>query len=500
MLAQWSVLAVIGTTLITLVSQHIVHLLATALTPLLRRTLAAAAGAAALMAILGPLMLLQGWRNNPVVERLYSSALFDPRGEFGSLDDQGNLDPGLKVLYPRLRNAYKAAFSGITTGKPIDTAKRALPTRPPNVVLIVTESFRHDALGAELMPRTTRWAENGLVSTRHDSGTIYSQSGMFALLYGRSPALYHQTLDAHVPPQLCVTLRKSGYECAYFTGHPKEWLRREEYLSPQTMDRFVHDDRGTWPEWDQRALDGMVQLVNTSDKPVFAIVLLMSSHFEYQYPPRYEIDRPVSDTVWRVTETSALGPEAEVPHRNRYRNCMRFIDDAVAGAVDRIDPKKNLVIFTGDHGESINDDGHYTHGYSFAEIITRTPFAMVGPGVEPRRLDTPTSHIDVLPSVLHALTGEPQHVTHTQGIDWLGGEQRSVEFESHSRPSGQSIEAQLRWSGYRLRLDLGLDTPQVTLLGFENELGQLEATPALTEREATALAAAFEGELAALRR
>jgi hypothetical protein len=500
MLVQWSVLAAIGTTLVTLVSQYVVHLLATALTPLLRRTLAAAGGVAVLMAIFGPLMLLQGWRNSPVVERLYSSALFDPRGEFGSLDDQGNLDPGLKVLYPRLRDAYKAAFAGITIGKPIDAAKRALPARPPNVVLIVTESFRHDAFGPELMPRTTHWAENGLVSTRHDSGTIYSQSGMFALLYGRSPALYHQTLDAHVPPQLCVTLRKSGYECAYFTGHPKEWLRREEYLNPQTMDRFVHDDRGTWPEWDQRALDGMVQLVNASEKPVFAIVLLMSSHFEYQYPPRYEIDRPVSDTVWPITVVSTLGPEAEVPHRNRYRNCMRFIDDAVAGAVDRIDPKKNLVIFTGDHGESINDDGHYTHGYSFAEIVTRTPFAMVGPGVEPRRLDTPTSHIDVLPSVLHALTGEPQHVTHTQGIDWLAGEQRAIEFESHSRSGGQSIEAQLRWSGHRLRLDLGLNSPHVTLLGFENELGQLEPTPALSEREATDLAAAFEGELAALRR
>jgi phosphoglycerol transferase MdoB-like AlkP superfamily enzyme len=500
MLAQWLALAVIGTTLVTLVSQYGVDLLTTALTPLLRYTLAAAGGVAVLMAILGPIMLLQGWRNNPVVERLYSSALFDPRDEFGSLDDQGNLDPGLKVLYPRLRDAYKAAFAGITTGKPLDLAKATLPTRPPNVVLIVTESFRHDAFGAELMPRMTRWSENGLVSTRHDSGSMYSQSGMFALLYGRSPALYHQTLDAHVPPTLCVTLRNSGYECAYFTGHPKEWLRREEFLNPQTMDRFVHDDRGTWPEWDQRALDAMVQLVNTSEKPVFAIVLLMSSHFEYQYPSQYEIDRPVSDSSWRVTSTSALGPEAEVPHRNRYRNCMRFIDDAVAGAVDRIDPQKNLVIFTGDHGESINDDGHYTHGYSFSEIVTRTPFAMVGPGVERSRLDTPTSHMDVLPSVLHALSGHRQPVAHTQGIDWFSGERRTIEFESHSPPSGRTIEAQLRWSGYRLRLDLGLHSPHVTLFGFENELGQLVPTPALTQREATGLAAAFEDELAALRR
>jgi membrane-anchored protein YejM (alkaline phosphatase superfamily) len=500
MLGKWSLLALLGTTLVTFASQRVVGLVLSVLTPVLRTVLAAAGAVTTLTLILAPLLLLQAWRNNPVVERLYASSLIDPRSHHGALEDQGNLDAGLKILYPRLRDAYKVAFSGVTTGKPSDPAKLTMPaTRPPNVVLIVTESFRHDVFGAELMPRMTRWSEGGFVSTRHDAGTMYSQSGMFALLYGRNPALFHQTLDAKVPPQLCVTLRSSGYECAYFTGHPKVWQRREEFLNERTMDRFSHDDRGTWPEWDQRALDGMVQLVNTSDKPVFAVVLLMSSHFEYQYPPSYEIDRPVADSIWRTTIINTLGPEAELPHRNRYRNCMRFIDDAVAGALDRIDPRKNLVIFTGDHGESINDDGHYTHGYSFGEIITRVPFAMVGPGVEPRRVDTATAHVDVLPSVLHVLGGKPLPPAHTQGIDWFAGGRRAYEFEAHSPPGGQTIEAQLRWGGHRLRLDLGLGSPSITLLGFENELGQLEPTPALTELEANGLAAVFEEELSNLR-
>jgi phosphoglycerol transferase MdoB-like AlkP superfamily enzyme len=501
MLGQWSFLAVLGTTLVTFACQPFVALITSALTPLLRRVICAAGVVLTLMAIVAPLLLLQAWRNNAVVERLYASSLIDLRSDPSALDEQANLDPGLKILYPRLRDAYKAAFSGITTGRPSEPAKVTIPAaRPPNVVLIVTESFRHDVFGPELMPRMTRWSESGFVSTRHDAGTMYSQSGMFALLYGRSPALFHQTLDAKVPPQLCVTLRSSGYECAYFTGHPKEWQRREEFLNERTMDHFSHDDRGTWPEWDERALDGMVQLVNTSDKPIFAIVLLMSSHFEYQYPPSYEIDQPVANSIWRSTMVSTLGPEAEVPHRNRYRNCMRFLDDAIGGALERIDAKRNLVVFTGDHGESIYDDGHYTHGYSFGEILTRVPFAMVGPGVEPRRVDTPTFHIDVLPSVLHALSGQARQVAHVQGIDWFAGESRAYQFAAHSPPGGKSIEAQLRWGGRRLRLDLELGAPSVTLLGFENALGQLEPTPALTEREANGLAAAFEEELSNLRR
>jgi hypothetical protein len=501
MVGKWSFLAVVGTSLVTFACERAVAPIASLLTPLLRRTLALAGVVAVLMAITAPLLLLQAWRNNPIVERLYASSLIDPRGEYGSVEDQGNLEPGLRDLYSRLRNAYKAAFPGVTTGKPVDDTKLSnLAEHPPNVVLIVTESFRHDVFGPELMPRMRRWAEGGLVATRHDSGTNYSESGMFSLLYGRSPALFHQTLDAHVPPQLCVTLRASGYECAFFTGHPKVWQRREEYLNEQTMDHYVHDDRGSWPEWDQHALDGMVQLVNTSEKPIFAIVLLMSSHFEYQYPPSYEVDRPVADSVWRTTIVNTLGPDAEVPHRNRYRNCMRFIDDVVGASLERIDRGRNLVIFTGDHGESIYDDGHYTHGYSFAEIMTRVPFAMVGPGVEPRRIDTPTSHIDLLPSVLHALSGKSYHPRHTQGIDWLADERRTYEFEAHSPHGGTVIEAQLRAAGYRLRIDLGLNAPSVTLLGFENELGQLVPTPVLNERESGELAAAFEDELSDLRR
>jgi phosphoglycerol transferase MdoB-like AlkP superfamily enzyme len=499
MVAKWSFLAVFGTSLATFACERAVALIASVLTPLLRRTLALAGALALLMAIAGPLLLLQAWRNNPVVERLYASMLIDPRGEYGSVEDQGNLDPSLLDLYSRMRNAYKAAFPGVTTFKPVDDTKLTTSAdRPPNVVLIVTESFRHDVFGPELMPRMTRWAEGGLVATRHDSGTKYSESGMFALLYGRSPALFHQTLDARVPPQLCVTLRSRGYECAFFTGHPKEWQRREEYLNEETMDHYVHDDRGRWPEWDQRAFDGMVQLVQTSEKPIFAIVLLMSSHFEYQYPPSYEIDRPVADSVWRSFVN--FGPDQEVPHRNRYRNCMRFIDDLVADNLARIDGEENLVIFTGDHGESINDDGHFTHGHSFGEIMTRVPFAMVGPGIDPRRIDTPTSHIDLLPTMLHALSGKAYHPAHTQGIDWFAGERRAYEFEAHSTADQDFIEVQLRAAGHRLRIDLGLNAPSLTLLGFENELGQLVPTPALSEREAAELATAFEDELSNLRR
>jgi hypothetical protein len=497
---QWSVLATLGCTLITLICQQLAALLVRALSPLLRWTAGVAVGVLVAMIVVAPPVLLVAWGNHPLVERLYASALIDVR-----LDSQGDasssLDPRMRSLYERVRTSYKNAFPAITAGKPGDARGLSpLPARPPNVIMIVTESFRQDAFRPELMPRLTRWAEAGVVADHHDAGTIYSQSAAFALLYGRSPAAYHQTLDRAVPPQFCATLRQSGYECAYFTGHPKKWLRREEFLNEHTMDHFVHNDTGDWPEWDRRALDGMVQLANHNDKPVFAIVLLMSSHFEYRYPPQYEIDKPVSNSVWGVTFMESLGPEAEIPHKNRYRNCMRFLDDAVGDAIARLDPAKNLIIFTGDHAESINDDGHYTHGYAFSEVVTRTPFAMVGPGVAPQRLDYTTMHADVLPSAMHALTGQHQDIQHVQGIDWFAGQRHDSLLESDSPLPTHTIQTQLRAAGRYLRLDLDLTRPSVTLLGFEDAYGRLQPTPDLSQAEVDALAGAFEDQLTVLRR
>jgi membrane-anchored protein YejM (alkaline phosphatase superfamily) len=243
-----------------------------------------------------------------------------------------------------------------------------------------------------------------------------------------------------------------------------------------------------------------VQMAKHSEKPLFAIVLLMSSHFEYEYPPQYEIDTPVSKTTWHVTSVRTLGPEDELPHRNRYRNCVRFIDDLVAGAIQQLDPARNLVVFTGDHGESINDDGRYTHGYSFAEIITRTPFAMVGPGVAPGRLAQPTYHMDVLPSLVHVLAGRHISIPHIQGRDWFAEPARSSALLAHTLINAGLVQTQLRTEGVRLRIDLELREPQITLLGFEDALGHLIATPALSPATEDRLVGSFEEQLSLLRR
>lgn len=498
-IVKWSALSILTTTSLTLACQRLVKTVAPRLTWLVQRTLGGATCVSLAMLAIAPQSMRDGWRNGPLFERMHGTLFMDTRWSDADANNLAFADPVMRTLYPSLRESYRTAYPTMLTGKPADPSPIPLPERPPNVVLIVTESLRQDVFAEELMPRLSRWAKDGLVATQHGCGTIYSQAALFALMYGRSPAVFHQTLDAAVPPQMCVTLRASGYECAYFSGHPKVWLRREEYINERTMDHFFHDDHGTWPEWDARALDNMVTMLETSAKPIFATVLLMSSHFEYQYPPEYEIDRPVSNSLWQVTMTSTLGPEEEIPQRNRYRNSVRFIDDVVANAIEQLDPRKNLIIFTGDHGESLNDDGHYSHGYAFSEVVTRTPLAMVGPGVAPTRLERPTGHVDVLPTVLHVLSGSEQNIAHTHGVDWLASEPPVSSLETYSPDSREKVKAQLRVDGVYLRLDLDMRSPNVTILGFEDRFGNLVPTPELSSASTERIATAFRQELSLLR-
>jgi hypothetical protein len=475
--------------------------LARILTPLLRGVVYAALWLLLTGVSAVPLFLHPLWHEETLVERLYGIFPVDWRIGSAQPRDRRFADPVLDTLQTELSRRYREAF-------PLVFAPHAAPSEPlpilpsrPNVILIVAESFRRDALEDELMPRLSRWSRKGLRALFHDSGSMYSEAGMFGLLYGRSPLVYHATLDARVRPPLCELLRKSGYLCAYYSGQPRIWWRSEEFLDRHTMDRFEHDDTGRWYEWDQKALRKMVRDLEHPDKPCLAIVFLMSSHFEYQYPPEYEIDKPVAKSTLGITNVRSLGPDDALPHRNRYRNSMRFLDDLVGNALEGLDPARNLVILTGDHGESIYDDGRYTNGYSFAEVITRVPFVMVGPGVPPGQMTSSTVHWDLLPTVAHALTGHPVALPHAQGLDLLApSSERRALLLAHDDPNQDVADAQLRAGGHRLRLRLGLRRPTLLVQGFEDELGRWMARPALSGADTALLLGAFQHELDTMRR
>lgn len=414
--------------------------------------------------------------------------------------------------YARLAGALEGAYARHFARLHRVTA----PTAPkleaaarPHVVFVVAESFRADILNGADMPRLSAFAARAHRFTEHRAGTHSSEAGMYSLLYGKSHLTYHETLDQHVPPLLFTWLRSLGYEIGYYTGHPITWLRREEFLSKKAVDRFVHDDAGDWVDWDKRALGSMVAHVREAKRPTLSLVFLMSSHFEYRYPPAYELHRPVANSKFGVSEVTALGPDDRIPHLNRYRNTARYLDDLIASTLAELGDEV-LVVFTGDHGESFYEGGLYGHGYAFSEPVLRVPMVVRFPersGAEPRFVgprvvSDPTLHRDVIGWIASYLAGDGPYLDGYQGIaNFELAKDRTAALAVYASPRRKIAYTLLQVGSKRERqlgLALGMDAPTVRIQGFLDDDGRTVADPTLDPLEEARIVAAFDAELAAV--
>lgn len=62
-----------------------------------------------------------------------------------------------------------------------------------------------------------------------------------------------------------------------------------------------------------------------------------------------------------------------------------------------------LVVVTADHGEEFREHGSTRHSRTLWDAAVRVPLVIAGPGVRPRRVADPVSHIDLVPTILPLL-------------------------------------------------------------------------------------------------
>jgi membrane-anchored protein YejM (alkaline phosphatase superfamily) len=373
------------------------------------------------------------------------------------------------------------------------------------VVLLVLESLRHSAIGPEMMNRLDAWGRQGLRLERHYAGSNASHLGLFAILYGRSPLIYDATLDARTPPQLPTSLRASGYETIFLTsGNCDGFRRMEEYLSGDAWDHRFLDSGDVWqdrPLRDSRVLARVRQLATEpSARPRFIMAFLMSTHFPYTFPAEFDLRQPSGDDIdyvnWKTADRDVL--------KNRYHNAARFLESEIMRTVQALDPSRNLVIVTGDHGESLGEDGALAHCTRGSEIQLRVPLVMVGPGVRAETISAPTTHMDVAPTLLHALAGRHVPVAHCGGRDLLNGD---------ASKRGQSLGETVllcpyRWvepgelllirGRERMQFNYRLSEPEIHAVGYCDESAALELASShdCTPESASAWADALRQELA----
>jgi arylsulfatase A-like enzyme/Flp pilus assembly protein TadD len=340
-----------------------------------------------------------------------------------------------------------------------------------NVLLLTIDTLRPDRLGcyggrSPETPNIDGLAEKGVLFTRafaHSPMTLPSHAN---ILLGLTP-LFHGVHDNNhfaVREELTTlaeVMKNNGYATAAFVGaYPLDSrfglnqgfdVYDDEY--ERSHDRKISSAERRADEVVGRAVDWL----NKQISPWFLWVHCYDPHDPYDPPEPFK------------------GQFSENP----YDGEVAFVDQTLKKLLDAV--KKNggaeqtLIVFTGDHGESLGQHEEATHGFFAYNSTLWVPLIMVVPGTPPSRISSRVGHIDIFPTVCDLLHLEKP--ADLQGASLLpvieGGRLplKPLYFES-LYPYTSRGWAPIR--GYILEKEKYIDSPLPEIYDLDQDFGELQ--------------------------
>jgi arylsulfatase A-like enzyme len=439
-------------------------------------------------AMAGVIPAWQGLKNPEVLEQLHG-ALPVSFAWLGLPRHVGMRTRAFSFPFERTVNASFARSGEILqTAVPADERELLPRESRPNIVFVLIESLRADALNPTWMPKLDTWSRRGVRFSNHYAGGNCSPTGLFELLYGRSCLAYSLTLNAHILPQSCTTFHRCGYRATYLsTLDDTTRLRGGDFLNRRAFDRVSVSHQTDWNEGDRWTISAAQRTLHeASGQAQFVVLFLGGTHHPYPSPAGARRFTPVLPDGWSILDPDL--PKHLVEMRNTYANSVAFMDEQVSAFLGSLDLDHTIVVVTADHGESLFDDGTASHSSRFSPVQTQVPMFLLGPGIPAGSIDTPSTNADILPTVLHAAVGKPVTVTGVSGIDLLDGatrEQRSSILLGGFQFGEPFDVALVRPDGW-LSLGVSVSTTKVEAYGFLNDRGEIDpACQQPTERVPT---------------
>lgn len=281
------------------------------------------------------------------------------------------------------------------------------PEKPLNVVWLVSESWRADALNERVMPQISQFAARSQRFMNHFSGGNGTRIGMFSQFYGLPASLWFQALDARIGSPLIDVLQKQDYQMKFFTSARFSYPEFDKTIFVNVpADKLVSDDEGeTWKR-DRRNVERLMDFIDKRDpnKPFMTFMFFESPHANYNFPPESVIEPDyLPDFSYANMD---LNRDIQKIH-NRYLNAVHHLDSQMSRVTRYLEEKglleNTVVIMTGDHGEEFMEKGRWGHNSTFVNEQIRVPMVMWIPGRAAHQEQLRTSHADVLPTLLPLL-------------------------------------------------------------------------------------------------
>ena len=292
-------------------------------------------------------------------------------------------------------------------------------TEKRNVVLIQLESTRARSVkpyneDLDTTPFLDELAASpgSLLAERAYTTVPHTSKASVSINCGIEPHLVQPTTEANpdgIPvPCLADLLAGQGYRTTLFQSSTESFedfeglvenFGYEEYYPLESMDTEGYEQTNYFGYEDDIMLEPSEKwLEDNGDEPFLVKYLTGTGHDDYK----------CLSTHYGKEDFAGEEP------LNSYLNCLRYQDHFVKNLIDQYKElglyENTIFVILGDHGEAFGEHRRFQHDDVMWEEGLKVPFLIHAPGwfEEGERVEGPSNHTDVLPTVLEMLGYEIQ--------------------------------------------------------------------------------------------
>jgi membrane-anchored protein YejM (alkaline phosphatase superfamily) len=293
---------------------------------------------------------------------------------------------------------------------PLEELRCKTPERL-NVLFILLDSTRYDALNETVMPNAYELSKRSIIFNQHFSGSNSTRGGVFSFFYGLPPLYFDKFKDTHTSPVLMDQFLKNHYQTKILGSAPLtkpefdrtvfskiENLRKKSKAFPAfERDREITDE---WLEFTEK---------RQPKDPFFGFLFYDSAH-EFSYDPAHIQFKPFLEEINYFALNNSTDPTLFL---NRYKNSVYYIDQQLGRIFDDLKKRglldNTVIVFSSDHGKEFNDNklNYWGHNSNFTDAQTHVPFFIYWPESKkmnfPKTVDHWTTHYDLAPTLMEEI-------------------------------------------------------------------------------------------------
>ncbi|TMQ62203.1 MAG: DUF3413 domain-containing protein [Candidatus Eisenbacteria bacterium] len=296
--------------------------------------------------------------------------------------------------------------------------------RPPNIVLLLLESWRYDTMDSLTSPHVDALARRSSLFLHHFSSGNSTPSGVFGLFYGIHPTYWSAVKASSEQidnPLFIDMLQANHYGLGIFADSHfgRHKIKDTVFRGIPVEEKFAGGSADAKDADLNRHMLAFIDAQHAQRRPFFAFAFYKSTHYSYSYPADRAVFQPAKDLnialAGRASEARA--------YFNDYRNSVHYVDDLIGDVVAHLDSlglmDETIIIVTSDHGEEFDDNHarYWGHGSNFTQFQTKVPMVMYMPGRAPRRVNETTTHVDVPTTLIEEICGATDVRDFSNGYD-----------------------------------------------------------------------------------